>query len=310
MPELKQRSWENMEVGEEFGPMEVVVDDHKLKSFCFALDDFDPKYMGGNPRCERVGMPGVLCNDLLRVPQTRYDFRTGAGTGLHAKQEWEVFRPIKLGEKATITGRYVDKYIKRDKQYVVLEAEAKDEKGKLILRGKATQMRSLKPGVVKEGPAAPAAEQPTPPTPTIISGVVLEKADRNTPVGAQVKPIVKEVTQNRMSAFTGADRLDSIHTNAELARSRGLANTVAQGLMSANYVAEVMTNFFGDGFRKGGKVAVAFISPVYPGDTITASAVVKEKKAEGKATRLEMEVWCENQAGKRVTVGTASGLVK
>jgi hypothetical protein len=38
--------------------------------------------------------------------------------------------------------------------------------------------------------------------------------------------------------------------------------------------------------------------------------VVKEKSAAGGATRVVVDVWCENQHGAKTAVGTASGLVQ
>jgi len=48
--------------------------------------------------------------------------------------EAEFFNPPVPGKKIFVTGRIVDKYIRRDKPYLVIEAEAKDEDGRLIER--------------------------------------------------------------------------------------------------------------------------------------------------------------------------------
>jgi acyl dehydratase len=47
---------------------------------------------------------------------------------------------------------------------------------------------------------------------------------------------------------------------------------------------------------------------VYAGDRLTVHGVIKEKLQEGDATRVVVEVWCENQDGVKTAVGTASGL--
>jgi acyl dehydratase len=54
---------------------------------------------------------------------------------------------------------------------------------------------------------------------------------------------------------------------------------------------------------------VAFIKPVYVGDRLTVHGVVKEKRPEDGATRVVVDVWCENQHGEKTAAGTASGLV-
>lgn len=70
-----------------------------------------------------------------------------------------------------------------------------------------------------------------------------------------------------------------------------------------------MTRFLGTGFVRGGAMSVAFIQPVYAGDRLTVRGVVRETRPEPGATRVVVDVWCENQDGDKTAVGTASGLV-
>jgi acyl dehydratase len=71
----------------------------------------------------------------------------------------------------------------------------------------------------------------------------------------------------------------------------------------------MMTRFLGAGFIKGGTMSVAFIKPVYAGDRLTVHGVVRDKLVENGATRVVVEVWCENQLGEKTAAGTASGLL-
>ncbi len=300
---LKERNWDLMEVGEEFGPIEVVVTDHMIKSFAYAVDDYDPAYMVGLPGVGRIGHPTLLCRDARDVIRTAYELSSG-GAGLHAKHECELFGCPRLGQKITLTGRHIDKYIKREKQYIILEAEAVDEEGKLLLRQRSTHLRGLKPGVAKTEQSSAAAVE----VPTILGEPLVEVAAREVPVGAQLKPMVKVMTQEQMTVFAGTE-WRNIHNDPDVARSGGLATTVASGLQTVAYLSEVMTRFLGEGWRQGGKLAVAFISPVFRDDTIYASGQVKEVLDADGVRRVVLDVWCENQAGKRVTVGSASGRI-
>ena len=54
--------------------------------------------------------------------------------------------------------------------------------------------------------------------------------------------------------------------------------------MTACYISEMMTKFFGDGWRFGGKMAVASIVMVHASDTVSAGAQIKEKEIENGAT--------------------------
>jgi acyl dehydratase len=126
-------------------------------------------------------------------------------------------------------------------------------------------------------------------------------------VGQALPVLVKDITQRRIDAYSGV-RVRSIHTDEAWARQRGFPTCLAQGMMSTAYVSEMMTRFLGAGFVRGGEMSVAFVKPVLAGDRLTVHGVVRDKRAEGAATRVVVEVWCENQRGEKTAVGTASGL--
>jgi 3-hydroxybutyryl-CoA dehydratase len=116
----------------------------------------------------------------------------------------------------------------------------------------------------------------------------------------------KEISQRRIDAYSVV-RPKSIHTDESWARQKGFRAPLAQAMMSTAYVSEMMTRFLGAGFVKGGKMSMVFIKPVYAGDRLTVHGVIKERRQEGDATRVVVEVWCENQDGVKTAVGTASG---
>jgi len=49
---------------------------------------------------------------------------------------------------------------------------------------------------------------------------------------------------------------------------------------------------------------------LWQGETVSAGGAVLEENREGSATRANLRVWCEKQDGARVTVGTASALMR
>ena len=127
-------------------------------------------------------------------------------------------------------------------------------------------------------------------------------------VGHELPPLEKELTQRHIDAYSGV-RTRSIHTDEAWARRKGFRTTLAQGMMSTAYVSEMMTRLLGAGFLRGGTMSVAFVQPVYAGDRLTVRGIVKELRPEGAATRVVVDVWCENQHGQQTAVGTASGVI-
>jgi len=101
----------------------------------------------------------------------------------------------------------------------------------------------------------------------------------------------------------------NIHTDAEVARSQGLPGPVADGMMSTAMLSAMLVDVFGEGFLRGGSLATRYIKMTFAGDKLTLRAFVREKLSEGARARLYLDVWCENQNGEKLTVGTASALV-
>src|SRR5438128_11809844 len=115
--------------------------------------------------------------------------------------------------------------------------------------------------------------------------------------------LVKEISQRKIDAYSVV-RARSIHTDESWARAKGFRAPLAQGMMSTAYVSEMMTAFLGAGFVKGGSISVAFTKPVYVGDRLTVHGVVKELRQDDGATRVTVDVWCENQDHGKTMVGT------
>ena len=62
----------------------------------------------------------------------------------------------------------------------------------------------------------------------------------------------------------------------------------------------------GDAWVYGGKISARYIHPVYAGDKLTATGLVTEiAEVDGKP-RVSVQIWCENQDGRKTSAGTAS----
>ena len=106
-----------------------------------------------------------------------------------------------------------------------------------------------------------------------------------------------------------AARGQSIHVQPEVAEKAGFEGTVAQGLMAADYMSELMTAEFGKEWFESAVLSVTFLRPILCGDTVTANGRLAEEAAEGAVVRRVYEVWAENERGEVVVVGHAHSLV-
>jgi hypothetical protein len=139
-------------------------------------------------------------------------------------------------------------------------------------------------------------------------------------VGYELPPLTRTLTQEKMDIFSAFSELEvepslrisgAFHTDEAYAKSKGLPGTLAQSMHYYTFASEMMTAFFQENWIKGGKLAMAFTRMVLAGDTITCKAVIsKLEKCDRGKTTVFFDVSCENQKGERVSVGTASGLIR
>ncbi len=134
------------------------------------------------------------------------------------------------------------------------------------------------------------------------------RVEPKTPVGEALPSLVKDVSQRRIDVYSGV-KPSSIHSDEAWARKKGFRTCLAQGMMSTAYVSQMMVDFLGPSFARGGTMSMAFIKPVYAGDRLTVHGVVKDSQPDNGATRMVVEVWVENQHGEKTAVGHATGLV-
>ena len=122
------------QVGSQIGSLQFRVTRESIKDYLASLDSSEPWYLNDSPFGEPIVPACYLCDDYLRLFfHGNYNER-----GLHAKAEYEFKGPIRYGELLTTRGVVVDKYVKRDRKYVVMEVITTDESGREVLRGKNT----------------------------------------------------------------------------------------------------------------------------------------------------------------------------
>ena len=317
--QVKPYTWDNIETGEEFGPVQGMLSELKVKQHAFAVDDYSPWYFQGSPFGARIGHPTLLATDILMLFTLTYDMTPPCEAGLHARNELEFLRPVFIGQNVTVTGRTTEKYQKRAQNYRVLEGAVLDEAAQPLLRMRATETVGL-------NPSTPVGRSMSTPPPDAITGDVppgapmARRAGKEVPVGAVLPPVTKHTSLEQSVAYSGFPHgwaeggaramWYNQHTDPEDARRHGHPDAIVQGLCSAAYLSELCANFFGPSWLTTGRLSTAFIRPVIVRDTITASGFVKRLDEEGGKTRIGLDVWCTNQRGDLVTVGRASALVE
>jgi hypothetical protein len=134
-------------------------------------------------------------------------------------------------------------------------------------------------------------------------------AGRDIDVGYQLEPVVKKVMLDKMRLYRSQwPRIRNWHNDYTIAQKWGVDQPLVFASQIMEYFGELLIKFFGTGYL-GGTLSLAIIKSAWPDDRITVQGIVREKAIEDERVRLILDVWCENQQGEKVMVGTASGLV-
>ncbi|MEV1286311.1 hypothetical protein [Micromonospora sp. NPDC049679] len=305
-PALKAVRYENFEVGEKFGPIDLLVDDHFIKSYAFTVDDyhawsFDERV---SPFGERVGQAAILLGDLLRLLNTRYD--PFQDFGLHQREQVWFSSPVRMGERVRLTGEVVETYVRRGRGYFVTDAEARSlEDGRLIVRHRAIECAEIGDPDTLGGGSAPASNARR------VAGVyptdreIVRVAGPGLAVGSPLPSLRKVVHQEQMSVYSNVQGFwRTTHTDLAAAQSQGLETTLAQGLMAAAYISELATGFFGPAWFTTGHLDLAFVAPFGPGEEVRVLGVVSDVPENDG--RVEIETWVERASdGSKIAVGWA-----
>lgn len=101
--------------------------------------------------------------------------------------------------------------------------------------------------------------------------------DAATGVGARLPVLVRDVDQAKIDAYARATGdFNPIHVDPDYARSGPFGRTIAHGLMTLAFVAEMLNRWSGGAFDEAGEIDIAFVGPVFAGDVVEVSGVVEE----------------------------------
>jgi acyl dehydratase len=124
----------------------------------------------------------------------------------------------------------------------------------------------------------------------------------NVRVGQEIPELVKHPTTRQLVQYAGAQGdFYEIHYDQAYAKSVGLPGVILHGLLKAAFLGQLVTDWLGDGGTLE-TFEVSYRGIDVPGRPYRCRGTVT--RVEGK--QAELEVWGEDESGKRTTVGTAT----
>ena len=302
--ERVQMTYDNAVVGKPLGPVTYVVDAAALMRYDSVLE----------MPTSFVTVP-LRHTALLRDSHFLID-----GGGINGKSEMELFRPPKVGDVITVSGGVIHKYIRRGKPYVVLYAEARNQRRELVDRFRMTEMRErtqvatkwefLQPQQVgvpdaDDGPRA-AGDVPN----FVWEGISSPVAAEDFSIGQRIAQLSIDYNLHLIRTWEETiPHYRNIHDDFEVAASAGFGQPFASGTMLVSFTVEkLFPGWFGEAWTHGGALSLTFARPVIPGERVTFTAEVAGKLPRGKQTQVVFRLDARLTSGPRVAGGFASAI--
>lgn len=124
----------------------------------------------------------------------------------------------------------------------------------------------------------------------------------DTPVGYRLIGVKKRATIQLMGSRLWG-RFNPNHWDPVYAARTGLQAPIQTGEMSSAYIAEMCVNHFGANFFCGARIVCKYVASTLANEVISTHGVVREKTPKGRGFRFTVDVWAENEAGEKKTVG-------
>lgn len=121
--------------------------------------------------------------------------------------------------------------------------------------------------------------------------------------------VVEDLKRTQIVMYAGASGdYNPVHTDEVfVTQVAGYPTVFAHGMLSMGMTGRMLTNYVGDGRLT--KYGVRFVSQVWPGDTLTATAEVTGIRTEDGQHLVDLDVVTRNQDGTPVVTGQATARI-
>lgn len=118
---------------------------------------------------------------------------------------------------------------------------------------------------------------------------------------------VEDVSREDFVRYAGASGdFNPLHYDESYATDAGHSDVFAQGMFIAGIASRFITDWVG--VKSLARFRTRFTAQVWPGDTLTVSGEVTDKRTTTDETTLEIEFTVSNQDGTKVITGDATAV--
>ena len=138
-------------------------------------------------------------------------------------------------------------------------------------------------------------------------------------IGAEFRLPPRPMTRERMRWYVDAQptvaaddgrihtQEPTIHDDDDYAKSQGLPGIIADGMISTNWIMGLLMDQFGEDVVQRMKLSTKYVAPIYEDQIVIPCArVTRTLEGTPEGLQVELEVWCEDDTQKILTVGNAT----
>ena len=290
-------------VGVESEPKTHLVEAGAIRKFVDAVGDPVPAYRGESPTA-----PPTFPRSLDAGPAT-VAFESPYPDLLDGGSEWQYARPIRAGDRITVTQALVDIAEKSGRLGPMLlttwETRYAGASGAVAATQRNTLVyyRAGRGGTERpaRGGGAVRPERQDPERAGRAEGARYDDAAE----GDALPVLVKTPTTRQLVMYAGASGdYYEIHYDRDYARSLGLPGVIVHGALKSAFLAQLVTGWAGErGTLK--RLAVQYRGMDLVGEPMRCTGSVTGKRVQNGERLVECDVWAENPSGEKTTRGSA-----
>jgi hypothetical protein len=135
--------------GLDLGTRELVIKPEWIEKYAASIDVRNPWYSGDSNDSQDTPFGGPI------APAAVFNYEMELVGGWHppniqgrilnTDQTWEFHRPMRPGQRVVLKGRVEDRYEKRGREYIAMEATAWDDEGRVLCRTVTTHAWPVQP---------------------------------------------------------------------------------------------------------------------------------------------------------------------
>lgn len=138
----KELVYDEIEEGREFDPPDLDLTSEAVQKYILAVEDDTPIYTN-QKAAEEAGLgwpvaPPTTAAIFSRTSVLLSEEGKMPPGSIHARQEFQFVAPFRPGDKLTTKAKVVEKFVRKERKWMVIESTTKNQRGETVVIGRMT----------------------------------------------------------------------------------------------------------------------------------------------------------------------------